>query len=224
LQTKIEVLLFTASLASFAVVSESNAATDYNFSYTFENGYNVSGVVEGTTDIQNADVIDVSSILWMSFDGTVVSGPIIASQLGGPVPQISANLNLNAFHFSNLNDPNWAFYNQRVFNSQDGTFEYEEGWAVYNDGSSYTILGDDKGMSQASWSFAPVPEPSSCSMAAGALLCLGAASSEIKKRRLRQAITHTPSPHGLKPGIDRTIAIPGETAIPMLQAGSEFSV
>lgn len=177
---RIDLLLVTAVLASFAIVTAAPAAGDYVYSYTFGDGYNVSGLLAGTIDPQNAAVIDVSSVLTMSFDGAPLSDPIMAAQFGSPVPQISADVDLNAFEFY---DASGEFSCQRIFNPSDGSFEFEEGLAISNDGSSYTILAHDLGMSQAAWSFEAVPEPSYSTLLAGGFSCFLFVSALIKKLR-----------------------------------------
>ena len=178
-EMKIEVLLFASCLASFAVAATSKADGEYDFSYTFANGFNVSGVVMGATDLQNADVVDVSSILDLWFDGTPVNAPIMAAAAGSPSPQISVDVNLNSFHFYNTSLPTGDFYCQQVFNDLTGAFEYEESSAVSDDGSTVAYLGNELGMSQANWSFAAVPEPSY----SGLLACLGCAAAAFKMLR-----------------------------------------
>ena len=176
---KTEVLLFASCLASFAVVTTSQAGGEYDFSYTFANGFNVSGLVMGATDPQNAAVVEVTSVLYRWFDGTPVSAPIMAAAAGSPGPQISADVDLNSFHFYNTRVPTGDFYCQQVFDDLTGAFEYEEGSAVSDDGSAVAYLGNELGMSQANWSFAAVPEPSY----SGLVACLGCAAAALKMLR-----------------------------------------
>jgi len=175
---KIEVLLLSAWFAIFAMATTAHADGEYNFSYTFSNGFNVSGLLLGSTDAQNASVIDVDSVLSMSFSGMAINGPVSAAPAGSLVPQISADVNLNSFHFYNTSLPTGDFHCQQVFNDFTGAFEYEEGYAVSDNGSSLTYWGDELGMSQANWSFTAVPEPSYSVM----LACLGCAAAAMKMR------------------------------------------
>jgi hypothetical protein len=157
------------------------AANLYDFSYTFANDATVTGVLEGTTDSTNANIVDVSSVLSMSFDGTPVSGPITAGSWNSPVAEISSNVDLNALHFYNTG------YSAEFLTQQDdnynGTFFEEQDLAggYVNGTSTYVLLGEDAPMIQNNWIFTEVPEPSNSNLLVVALACLSGTSTAIKR-------------------------------------------
>jgi PEP-CTERM motif len=154
--------------ALLAACSGAAQASTFDFSYTFVDGQNVSGSLDGTL---SGDLVSDISDISVNFQGTAFNGPLfigsfIPSSSGGSFNYaansavVSTNAALNNFVINDSNDP--------LNNNSTNSFYYFNGATPDSFGSHEVNVSTNAGPSdydndQASgigqWSLTPAPVP-----------------------------------------------------------------